>query len=126
MTDELEGVKILASRATAERITRRHFLAGSAVAMFSGSVLLAACGNDTEPSGGGGGGGGGAGTGEVEDRLNFFHWAAYDDPEVFKDFEQEFGTTTKIDIYASNEEAIAKLEASAGTSGAGCRDGSTP
>ncbi|HEX5936488.1 MAG TPA: spermidine/putrescine ABC transporter substrate-binding protein [Actinomycetota bacterium] len=115
MTDEMDGVKVLASRATAQRITRRHFLAGSTVAMFSSSVLLAACGDDTEPSGGGGGGG--AGTGEVEDQLNFFHWAEYDDPEVFKDFEQEFGATTKIDIYASNEEAIAKLEASAGTSG---------
>ena len=116
MTDELEGVKVLASRATAQRITRRHFLAGSAVAVFSSSVLLAACGEDTQ-TGGGGGGGSGVGTGEVEDQLNFYHWAEYDDPEVFKDFEQEFGATTKIDIYASNEEAIAKLEASAGTSG---------
>ena len=58
MTDELEGPRILASRATAQRITRRHFLAGSAVAMFSSSVLLAACGEDTETGGGGGGGGG--------------------------------------------------------------------
>ncbi len=55
--------------------------------------------------------------GEIEDRLNFFHWAEYDDPEVFKDFENEFGATTKIDIYASNEEAIAKLTAASGTSG---------
>ena len=114
MADELQGVKVLASRATAERITRRHFLAGSAVAMFSSSVLLAACGEDTPaPSGGGSPSAGG----EVEDRLNFFHWAEYDDPEVFKDFEKEFGVTTKIDIYASNEEAIAKLTAAAGTTG---------
>src|SRR5919106_2233006 len=113
MADEFEGVRVLASRATAERITRRHFLAGSAVAMFSSSVLLAACGEEAEP--------GGDGTpspgGEVEDRLNFFHWAEYDDPAVFKDFENEFGATTKIDIYASNEEAIAKLVAAGGTSG---------
>jgi spermidine/putrescine transport system substrate-binding protein len=107
-------VKVLASRATAQRVTRRHFLAGSAVAMFSSSVLLAACGEDTET---GGGNGGPSPGGEVEDRLNFFHWAEYDDPAVFKDFEQEFGATTKIDIYASNEEAIAKLEAASGTSG---------
>ena len=114
MAEEFEGLKVLASRATAERITRRHFLAGSAVAMFSSSVLLAACGED-EPAGQGGGTP--SPGGEVEDRLNFFHWAAYDDPEVFKDFEKEFGLTTKIDIYASNEEAIAKLEAASGTSG---------
>jgi spermidine/putrescine transport system substrate-binding protein len=115
MAEELEGVQILASRATAQRITRRHFLAGSAVAMFSSSVLLAACGGGTE-TGGDTGGGPSAG-GEVEDQLNFFHWAEYDDPEVFKDFEKQFGATTKIDIYASNEEAIAKLVAAQGTSG---------
>ncbi|HET6791989.1 MAG TPA: spermidine/putrescine ABC transporter substrate-binding protein [Actinomycetota bacterium] len=115
MTDEFEGVKVLASRATVERITRRHFLAGSAVAVFSSGVLLAACGEDT-PEPGGGGGSPSAG-GEVEDRLNFFHWAEYDDPEVFKDFENEFGATTKIDVYASNEEAIAKLTAASGTTG---------
>jgi spermidine/putrescine transport system substrate-binding protein len=115
MTEELEGVQILASRAAAQRITRRHFLAGSAVAMFSSSVLLAACGGGTET--GGDTGGGATAGGEIEDQLNFFHWAEYDDPEVFKDFEKKFGTTTKIDIYASNEEAIAKLVAAQGTSG---------
>jgi spermidine/putrescine transport system substrate-binding protein len=114
MADEFEGVKVLASRATVERITRRHFLAGSAVAVFSSGVLLAACGEDTPEPGGGGSPSAG---GEVEDRLNFFHWAEYDDPAVFKDFENEFGATTKIDIYASNEEAIAKLVAAKGTTG---------
>jgi len=113
MADEFEGVKVLAPRAVARRMTRRNFLAGSAVAMFSGSVLLAACGNaetggDSGPSASAGG--------EIEDQLNFFHWAEYDDPEVFKDFTKEFGTATKIDIYASNEEAIAKLVAAQGTS----------
>jgi spermidine/putrescine transport system substrate-binding protein len=114
MADEFGGVKVLASRATAERITRRHFLAGSAVAVFSSGVLLAACGDDTPQPGGGGSPSAG---GEVEDKLNFFHWAEYDDPEVFKDFEKEFGLTTKIDVYASNEEAIAKLTAASGTTG---------
>jgi spermidine/putrescine transport system substrate-binding protein len=114
MADDLEGVKVLASRATAERLTRRHFLAGSAIAVFSSSVLLAACGEDNPAPGGDGSPTAG---GEIEDRLNFFHWAEYDDPEVFKDFENEFGATTKIDIYASNEEAIAKLTAASGTSG---------
>jgi len=114
MADEFEGVKVLAPRAVAQRMTRRNFLAGSAVAMFSGSVLLAACGN-TE-TGGDNGPSASAG-GEIEDQLNFFHWAEYDDPEVFKDFTKEFGAATKIDIYASNEEAIAKLVAAQGTSG---------
>jgi spermidine/putrescine transport system substrate-binding protein len=114
MAEDFRDLKILAPRATAQRITRRHFMAGSAVAMFSSSVLLAACGEDEPtPSGDGSPAAGG----EIEDQLNFFHWAEYDDPEVFKDFENEFGATTKIDIYASNEEAIAKLVAAEGTSG---------
>jgi spermidine/putrescine transport system substrate-binding protein len=115
MADDVSGVRILASRATAERISRRMFMKGSAVAVFSSSVLLAACGGETQT--GGGNGGGPSPGGEVEDQLNFFHWAEYDDPEVFKDFEREFGAATKIDIYASNEEAIAKLVAAEGTSG---------
>ncbi len=114
MADDFRDLKILAPRATAQRITRRHFMAGSAVAMFSSSVLLAACGED-EPAASGDGSP--ATGGEIEDQLNFYHWAEYDDPAVFKDFTDEFGPATKIDIYASNEEAIAKLEASAGTSG---------
>ena len=112
MADEFEGVKVLASRAAAQRLTRRNFLAGSAVAMFSGSVLLAACGNKTET-----GGPSASAGGAIEDQLNFYHWAEYDDPEVFKDFTKKFGAATKIDIYASNEEAIAKLVAAQGTSG---------
>jgi spermidine/putrescine transport system substrate-binding protein len=115
MKESFDGLRILAPRATAQRVSRRQFLAGSAVAMFSTSVLLAACGED-QPSGGGGGGTPPPG-GAIEDQLNFFHWAEYDDPAVFKDFEKEFGPTTKIDIYASNEEAIAKLVAAEGTSG---------
>ena len=46
MAEDFRDLKILAPRATAQRITRRHFMAGSAVAMFSSSVLLAACGED--------------------------------------------------------------------------------
>jgi spermidine/putrescine transport system substrate-binding protein len=103
-------VRILASQGAAQRLSRRQFLAGSAVAAISGGFLLAACGND---SGGGGGGGGG----DLEDQLNFYHWAEYDDPALFQAFTDQFGPATQIDIYASNEEAIAKLEAAAGTAG---------
>jgi spermidine/putrescine transport system substrate-binding protein len=113
MSNEYEGIKILASQAAARRIGRRAFLRGSAVAMFSSSVLLAACGSD-DPDGTGDPTAGG---GELEDALNFYHWAEYDDPALFDQFTQEFGPSTKIDIYASNEEAIAKLEAAQGTSG---------
>ena len=103
-----EGVRILASQGSAQRIvSRRGFLGGTAVAVFGGGFLLAACGED----------GGGGGEGDLEDQLNFYHWAAYDDPALFQKFTDEFGPTTQIDIYASNEEAIAKLEAAQGTAG---------
>jgi spermidine/putrescine transport system substrate-binding protein len=118
MTEHQEGLRVLAPRSTAQRISRRYFLQGSAVALFSSSVLLAACGSDD--TGGGGtspsGGTGGVPT-DLEDQLNFYHWAEYDDPKLFKQFTNDYGPTTKIDIYASNEEMIAKLSAAQGTSG---------
>jgi spermidine/putrescine transport system substrate-binding protein len=119
MSDNDQDIKILAPAGAASRVSRRAFLGGSAVAVFSGSVLLAACGND---SGGTGGAstsptGGGNASPVLEDQLNFYHWAEYDDPKLFKKFTDDFGPSTKIDIYASNEEMIAKLVAAAGTSG---------
>jgi spermidine/putrescine transport system substrate-binding protein len=115
-------LKILASQATAQRISRRSFLGGSIVATFGSSILLAACSGDSGGGGGGGGGasgggGGASGGGELEGELNFYHWAAYDDPKLFKRFTEELGPTTQIDVYASNEEAIAKLSAAQGTAG---------
>src|SRR5262245_13848168 len=119
MTEHEEGLRVLAPRSTAQRISRRYFLQGSAVALFSSSVLLAACGSD-DTSGGGGtspsGGTGGVPT-DLEDQLNFYHWAEYDDPKLFKQFTNDYGPAVKIDIYASNEEMIAKLSAAQGTSG---------
>jgi len=109
---------ILASEATAKRMTRRAFVTGSVVAAFSGGFLLSACSSDD-----GGGttattsGGSGGPPPQLEDQLLFYHWAEYDDPKLFKKFTEELGPTTKIDVYASNEEAIAKLTAAAGSSG---------
>jgi spermidine/putrescine transport system substrate-binding protein len=112
-------INILASEATAQRMTRRAFMTGSVVAAFSGGFLLAACGSDdgggATPSSAGSSGGGASP--ELEDSLNFYHWAEYDDPKLFKQFTDEFGPSTKIDVYASNEEAIAKLTTAAGSTG---------
>jgi spermidine/putrescine transport system substrate-binding protein len=118
---EHTGLRILASQGTAQRlVSRRGFLGGSAVAVFGGGFLLAACSSDEGGGGdntGSGGGSGGGGGGELEDQLNFYHWAEYDDPALFQKFTDDFGPATKIDVYASNEEAIAKLQAAQGTSG---------
>jgi spermidine/putrescine transport system substrate-binding protein len=120
MTEPDEGLKILASASTAQRISRRAFMGGSIVVAFSGGVLLSACSNDNPTTGTSTGTVGSTGTGSppvLEDQLNFYHWAQYDDPKLFKRFTQELGPATQIDTYASNEEAIAKLAAAAGTSG---------
>ena len=80
-------------------------------------MLLAACGSDTTGGATGSASGSAGVPTDLEDQLNFFHWAAYDDPKLFKQFTEQYGPTTKIDIYASNEEMIAKLAAAQGTTG---------
>ena len=118
MNDDERNIKILAPASTASRVSRRAFLGGSAVAVFSGGVLLAACGNADETGGGTSPTGGGGGASPVlEDQLHLYNWAAYDDPKLLKQFTEEFGPATTVDVYNSMEEAIAKLVAAAGTSG---------
>lgn len=123
MTEQDEGLKILASASSARRVSRRAFMGGSAVvALSGGGFLLSACSNSDDAGGAtgastGASGSTGGGAPVPEDQLNFYHWAQYDDPKLFKRFTEELGPVTQIDVYASNEEAIAKLTAAAGTSG---------
>ena len=116
-----EFLKILASPEATRRMSRRSFMAGSVVAAFSGGILLSACGKSDNTVGGAATGTTGAtgavSPGPMEDTLNFYHWAQYDDPKIFKKFTDQYGPATKIDVYASNEEMIAKLVAAGGTSG---------
>lgn len=109
--NERDRVRVLASRATASTISRRGFLGGALAAGLGSSFLLSACGSSTGSSGSGGSGGG------LGDQLNMYTWGEYDDPEVLKAFTSEHGPRLQIDAYGSNEEMIAKLVASGGTSG---------
>jgi len=113
MSEADEGLKILASVESAQRISRRAFMGGSVVAAFSGSILLSAC--STSSTSGAANSGGASPT--LEDQLEFFHWAQYDDPKLFKKFTNELGPVTHIDTYTSNENAITKLVAAQGSSG---------
>lgn len=118
MSDE-PTLKILASRTGAERLSRRSFLAGASVTAVGGGLALSACGNNA--------GSGTAGTtssptgasspGPVEGALNIYNWADYDDPALFKKFTKETGAKIQVDIFDSNEQAIAKLNTAGGTSG---------
>jgi len=48
---------------------------------------------------------------KLSDVLRFFNWADYMDEEIFAQFEAECGVKVTQDIYASNEDLIAKLQA---------------
>lgn len=45
--------------------------------------------------------------------LHVYNWSAYIDPQIYKDFEAEFGIRVVEDTFASNEELLAKLQAGA-------------
>jgi spermidine/putrescine-binding protein len=50
---------------------------------------------------------------ELADKLYLYNWSEYIDPEIFDDFEAEFGVQVIEDTFASNEELLAKLQAGA-------------
>jgi spermidine/putrescine-binding protein len=45
--------------------------------------------------------------------LHIYNWSEYIDPEIYEDFEQEFGVKVIEDTFASNEDLLAKLQAGA-------------
>lgn len=50
---------------------------------------------------------------ELADTLYLYNWSEYMDPDVLKQFEEEFGVKVVEDTFASNEEMLAKLQAGA-------------
>ncbi len=45
--------------------------------------------------------------------LHVYNWSEYIDPQIYADFEKEFGVHVVEDTFASNEELLAKLQAGA-------------
>jgi spermidine/putrescine-binding protein len=66
-------------------------------------VTVAACG----------GGAGGGGEQELAEELHLYNWSEYIDPEIFDEFEAEFGVKVTEDTFSSNEDLLAKLQAGA-------------
>ncbi len=64
------------------------------------ALALCACGTSGEEQ-------------KLVDKLYLYNWAEYIDPEIFDDFEAEFGVQVIEDTFASNEELLAKLQAGA-------------
>lgn len=48
---------------------------------------------------------------QLADTLNFYNWADYMDDEILAQFEAECGVNVIQDIYSSNEDLIAKIQA---------------
>lgn len=102
MTTTPRPTKILADRATAQRIAgamSRRELFAAAGGTAAAAAFLAACG----------GGDGGSDSG---DSFKLFTWAEYDDPDLLASF-----GNIEITIFNSNEEAIQKLVAAGGNAG---------
>lgn len=55
--------------------------------------------------------------GELESKLNLYSWGDYDNPDLIEAFKDEYDVLVQVDSYGSNEELIAKLSTSRGTSG---------
>lgn len=49
--------------------------------------------------------------GKLAEQLNFFNWADYMDEEILTQFEAECGVKVVQDIFSSNEDMIAKIQA---------------
>jgi len=50
---------------------------------------------------------------KAEGKLNLYNWGDYINPEVLKKFTSETGIEINLDVYGSNEEMLAKLQAGA-------------
>src|SRR5512139_3130283 len=70
-----------------------------AVALLS---ILVSCGPGT-----------GGGEQELAKELHIYNWSEYIDPEIYADFEKEFGVKVIEDTFASNEDLLAKMQAGA-------------
>lgn len=113
MTREQDQLRLLVPRAVAVKLSRRRFLGLSAAGAAALGLGLAGCGDDGDSeSASEGGADGGAGG-----QLNVYTWAEYTDPANIDAFTSAEGTRVRLDIYESNEAAIAKLELAGGTSG---------
>jgi spermidine/putrescine-binding protein len=57
--------------------------------------------------------GGGGGKDVLADELHIYNWSEYIDPEVYVNFEEEYGVKVVEDTFSSNEELLAKMQAGA-------------
>jgi spermidine/putrescine transport system substrate-binding protein len=92
-------------------ISRRGVIAAGTAAAF-----LVACGETEVGTSGGAQEGASSASNvpsELESELSIYNWADYVNPKTYPMFEKEFDVKITEDNYASNEDALAKLQAGA-------------
>src|SRR5699024_5101200 len=52
---------------------------------------------------------------ELSDKLYFFNWGENIDPQILKDFKEEFGVEVVYDTFASNQEMLTKISSGVAT-----------
>jgi spermidine/putrescine transport system substrate-binding protein len=99
-------LRLLVPRSVAQHLlTRRRFLGISAASAAAFGLGLSACGGDDDETAVGA-----ESSRELEDALNIYTWAEYQSEDNVNDFSSANGVQITLDIYESNEAAIAKLE----------------
>jgi spermidine/putrescine transport system substrate-binding protein len=99
----------------ASRLTRRRFLGltGAAAGVAAIGIGLPGCGDDDDDAGAATVGT--ASSADLESSLNIYTWAEYQSQDNVDDFSSLNDLTVKLDVYESNEAAIAKLELGGGS-----------
>ena len=120
MSKQPETIRLLVPRATAnylqKQLTRRGFIRlGSAA--IGGGLLVACGGGGSDTTGTTAAAGTTAATGELGGDLSIYTWAEYQNPENTDAFAAANGVNVIVDIYESNEAAIAKLELAGASAG---------
>ncbi len=108
----MEDIRILAPRQFhSQIISRRNFLALGAGA----GLVLVGCGDDKKSSGSTSASD--AAAPKASGTVALYTWGDYHDPDLVAEAGDALGITMNVQFYASNEELIAKLEATRGSSG---------
>lgn len=114
--------------AASQPLNRRGFLTAAGLAGLSGVIAACAPGASSSPSSAPASPSAAAPSAQpsvdaspsavahanVESEFNLYNWADYDAPETLTGFEKEYSTKIILDIFTSNEEALAKFQAGGG------------